>query len=203
MRDRWTVYLGGVPALAIVAVLSIATLVRSQPAPQYNLGSPAIWATSPRAAVTRLANTTTYTVNTGWNAAPPTTFQFNGACRTPGVQVKITQANFWSSVNPTTKLQGILWLFSSLPATLLADDATFNIAAADFANLTANQQGIAFTLASGQASGAANSGITVIGPWQAQCVGSTTLYGMVQVVNAYAPASLEVLTAQLEIVGQN
>jgi hypothetical protein len=163
---------------------------------------------TPTSAVTRPANTTTYTTNTGWNTATSgstTVFSFTSACRINGGEVLIPEIDIWSSANPSTKLQGILWLFAGVPGTVVQDDATFNIAAADFANLTGNQQGFPFTLASAQASGAANSGVSLSGTtYHAQCAsGTTTISGMVQVVNAYVPASGEVLHVTLHTIGVN
>jgi hypothetical protein len=163
------------------------------------------------ATVTRPANTTTYTANTGWcgaTAACATVFSFTNACRANGTFVLVPEIDIYSSntTNPVTpKLQGILWLFSATPGTIINDNATFNIATADFANLTGNQQGFPFTLAQAQAAGAVNNGVSLIGTtYHAQCgAGNTTIVGMVQVVNAYVPVSGEVLTIKLHTVGVN
>lgn len=159
-------------------------------------------------AVTRVGNTTTYTANTGWctlTSSCVTTFSFANACRVNGGQVIIQEIDIWSSANPTLKLQGILWLFAGVPGTILSDDATFAIASADFANLTGNHAGHAFTLANNQASSAANSSASLTGTsFQAQCAsGTTTINGMVQVVNAYVPASAEILNISLRTLGVN
>lgn len=159
-------------------------------------------------AVTRVANTTTYTTNTGWctlTSSCVTTFSFANACRVNGGQVIIQEIDIWSSANPTLKLQGILWLFAGVPGTIISDDATFAIASADFANLTGNHAGHAFTLANNQASSAANSSASLTGTsFQAQCAsGTTTISGMVQVVNAYVPASAEILNISLRTLGVN
>jgi hypothetical protein len=87
---------------------------------------------------------------------------------------------------------------------MIADDATFTIASSDFGNLTGQFNGVAFTLGSQQASGAANSGMSLAANMPARCAsGSTTLYGMVEVTNAYVPASGEVLSINLHTVGVN
>lgn len=187
--------------LALALCLSCAPALASAQNPQ--VGD---FAASPISTMARPANTTTYGANTGWcllASACVSTFIFNGACQFNFEQIEIRQVDIYSSKNPTTKLQGILWLFTAPPATIVSDDATFNIAAADFANLTGGVGGIAFTLASPQASGAANSGVSTASITRAQCNGSTTLYGVVQVVNAYVPASGEVLSVQLRIAGVN
>lgn len=151
-------------------------------------------------------NGVTYTPNTAWNNTnTPTFFSFTGACRANGAQVLVPQIDIWSSANPTLKLQGILWLFSAVPGTNVADNANFNIAAADYANLTGLFDGIPFTLTANQGSGAANSGVSLKGTtYQMQCAsGTTTITGMVQVVNAYVRAAAEVLHVALRTTGVN
>jgi len=157
--------------------------------------------------VPRVGNTTTYTANTGWcntTSACTTVFTFANVCRANGTLVLVPQIEIYSSANPATKLSGVLWLFNVTPGTVINDNATFNIAAADFANLV-NPAGFSFSLGSVQASGAANSGATLAGTtYVAQCAaGSTSLFGMVEVTNAYVPASGEVLTVTLKTVGVN
>ncbi|UFX42064.1 hypothetical protein HAP47_0022655 [Bradyrhizobium sp. 41S5] len=159
------------------------------------------------ASITRPANTTTYTVNTGWNNATSGAtnfFSLTGVCRVNGGQVLITRVDVWSSANPTLKLSGVLWLFSAVPGTNVNDNAAFNIASADFANLTAGFNGIGFTLGSNQSSGS-NSGTSLSGTsYQAQCAsGATTITGMVEVTNAYVPVSGEVLRVGIATVGLN
>jgi hypothetical protein len=160
---------------------------------------------NPKASITRSANTTTYGANTGWNNGTPTFFSFTGACRANGGQVLIPRIDIWSSANPATKLTGVLYLFAGVPGTNVSDAVTFTIASADFANLTGSFGGIPFTLANSQASGAANSGTSLTGvTYQGQCAsGSTTITGMVEVTNAYVPASAEVLNVALATVGVN
>ena len=171
---------------------------------------------NPISTIVRTANTTAYTANTGWShtASSCTTavcyLHFDGACNYPGEQVAIPEIDIFSSANQTTALQGILWLFNTIPGTIIQDDAAFNIAAADFANLTAGSfNGVPFTLASSQSSGAANAGISLNGstlgsPLVATCAaGAVSIYGMVQVVNAYTPVSAEVLTVQIKTLALN
>jgi hypothetical protein len=156
----------------------------------------------------RPANTTTYTANTGWcllASACISYFTFAQACPRDAQRVQVYDVEIWSSANPTVKLAGVLWLFNKPPATIISDDATFNIASADFANITGRAMGIPFALLNSQASGAANSSVSLTGatpgfygPIGVQCAqGATSLYGMVQVVNAYVPASAEVLTINI------
>ena len=118
---------------------------------------------------------------------------FTNACRAGGGEVIISGVDIWSSNNPSVKLAGVLYIFTATPGTIIADDATFAIASSDFGNLTGQFNGVAFTLGSQQASGAANSGMSLAANMPARCApGSTTLYGMVEVTNAYVPASAEV-----------
>ncbi|QPF81697.1 hypothetical protein IC762_17900 [Bradyrhizobium genosp. L] len=162
-----------------------------------------------KATIARPNNTTTYTANTGWNNATSAAtgfFSLTTACRVNGGQVLIPRIDIWSSANPATKLTGVVWLFSAVPGTNVSDNATFTIAAADFANLTGSVQGFAFTLGNAQTnSGASNSGASLTGTtFQAQCAsGTTTITGMVEVTNAYVPAANEVLTVGVATIGAN
>lgn len=162
----------------------------------------------PQTAIARAANTTTYTVNTGWNnatSAATGVFKFAGACRAPGAAILIPEIDAYSSANPTLKLTGTLFLFSAAPATAISDNATFTIASADFANAVGPLTGIQFTFANNQASGAANSSASATGTtYEAACApGSKDLFGAFEVTNAYVPASGEVLTIYLHTLGIN
>ena len=162
---------------------------------------------SPTSAITRPGNTTTYTVNTAWchlTSSCVTTFTFTGACRVNGGQVLVPGIDLWLSDKQTTPLQGILWVFNVVPGTIIQDNATFTIAGADFANLTGAMQGFPFTMVSPQVSGN-NAGVSITGTsYPMQCAAnSTTLYAMVQVVNAYVPTSAEILNVTLHTVGVN
>lgn len=159
------------------------------------------------ASITRTANSTTYSANTAWanSTTSAAATEFVNACRTNGGQVLIPEVDIYSSYNPSTKLQGAVWFFSTQPGTLLNDNATFTIATADFAALTSARQGYAFTLTNTQASAAANSGATLAGTiYHGKCGASTTsMFAMVQVVNAYVPTASEVLTVVLHTIGAN
>lgn len=158
------------------------------------------------AQITRSGNTTTYTANTGWNNGTPTFFSFPGVCRANGGTFLIPEIDIWSSANPTLKLTGVLWLFAGVPGTNVSDNATFTIAAADYANVTGNFGGFAFSLGNGQINtGAANSGVSLTGTtYGGHCpAGSTTLTGMVEVTNAYVPANGEILHVGLVSLGTN
>lgn len=158
------------------------------------------------ASITRGVAGVTYTAKTGWNnSGAATFFTFTGVCRAAGGLVSIPEIDIWSSANPGTSLQGVLYLFDAAIGTVIADNATFSIHAADFANVTGNMAGFAFTLSNNQASGAANSSASITtGNYHASCVsGLTSIYGMVEVVNTYTAAGTEVLTVQLHSIGLN
>jgi len=168
----------------------------------------ALLASSPAvaASLTRLANTTTYTVNTAWNSTSPSFFTFP-VCPNFGAVVVIPEIDIFSSANPATKLAGTLWLFNTVPSapSIIADNANFVLAAADFANLVGGQNGIPFALASGQGAGAANSGVSLSSaslgaPLAVSCGPTNNLFGMVEVTNAYVPVSGEVLTINVKTV---
>lgn len=161
----------------------------------------------PTSSVTRPANTTTYTANTAWchtTSTCATVFTFANACRTNGGAVLVPEIDLWLSDHQSTALQGILWVFNVTPATVINDNASFNIATADFPNLTGSMSGFPFTMVSPQNS-PSNSGVSLTGTtYHMACAsGSTTLYAMVQVVNTYAPTSAEVLNVTLHAVGAN
>jgi hypothetical protein len=155
--------------------------------------------------LTRPANTTTYTANTGWSNSPASYLEFKPACRVAGGQVLIEQIDIYSSANPSKKLAGHLFLFSAVPSAPIADNAPFTLASVDFEHLTGNQQGFPFVLANSQASAAANSGVSLTGTsYRAQCSSdAAAIYGLVQVTNAYAPAKAEVLTVRIHTLGLN
>jgi hypothetical protein len=166
------------------------------------------FAATSMSSLTRSSNTTTYTPGTSWNNAPSGAtgyLTFSNACRVNGGQVVIPQIDIWSSANPTTKLGGVVYLFDAPIGTLVNDNVAFTIAPSDFANLTGNQEGVPFALFSTQANSASNSGVSLTGVnYRAQCApGTTTIYGMVEVFNAYVPASGEVLHVTLHTVGAN
>jgi hypothetical protein len=158
--------------------------------------------------IVRPANAATYTANTGWaNATSSAAYTtFTGVCRTTGGVVLIPAVRVLDYANQTTKLTGVLWLFSVAPTTVIADNATFSIAAADLANIVA--QPIPFTVSTvaNQAAGASGSAVAAVAgtTYEAKCAGGdTNLYGMVQVTNAYVPVSAEKLSVALKIVGVN
>lgn len=154
--------------------------------------------------ITQVAGVT-FTLNTAWNnTATQKFFTLAGACRVNGGEVLIPQIDIWSTVNPTLKLTGILWLFAGVPSANIANNATFTLASADYA-ITLSKQGFPFTLGNTQATGASNSGATISGvTYAGRCpTGSTTISGMVEVTNAYVSATGEVLNVGFTPVGVN
>lgn len=165
------------------------------------------FSTTVKSTITRPANTTAYTANTAWaNATSSATYTtFSAVCDRNGQNVLIPQIDIYVDENPATKLQGILWLFDTIPTDPLEDNATFVLAAADWATATGNVQGFPFTIVNNGASGATFSGISLTGTtYHARCAtGATAIYGMVQVVNTYTPTSGEVMTITLKTIGAN
>jgi hypothetical protein len=156
--------------------------------------------------ITRPANTTQYTADTGWCSATSTctgVFTFTSVCRAASQRANVQRISAWSSANQSTKLQAVLWLFSATPGTVISDDATFTIASSDYANLTGAKQGFAFTMVNNQASGAANAGADLYPSAQITCDSSNQVYGMVEVVNTYTPVSGEVLSIAIDTIGLN
>jgi len=142
--------------------------------------------------VTRIANTTTYTALTGWctlASSCVTYFTWTGVCAANGGRILIPQIDIWSSANPTTKLTGNVWILNAAPGTIIQDDVTFTLAAADYANLVI-AGGVAFALTNPGAAASANSGTSLVGQtYMVQCApGSSNLYGMAEVANAYVSA---------------
>lgn len=194
------------PASTASVATDLSLVTNESPNSQLSTGVAAIsFGAYSTASITRVANTTTYTPNTGWNNGTPTFFSLTAVCRANGTQVLIPRIDIWSSANPTLKLAGTLYLFSAVPGTNISDNVTFTIASADFANLTGSFAGFPFSLVNSQASGAANSSTSLTGAtYQAQCAsGTTTITGMVEVTNAYVPASAEVLHVGIATTGVN
>lgn len=164
-------------------------------------GSSAIITTT----VTRPANTTVYTPNTGWANATSGSVNtsFVGVCRAGSGQVLIPQIDIQVDESPATKLQGILWLFNALP-TPINDNAAFTLTSADNLALQANVQGFPFTLTGVQSGTNTHSGTSLTGiTYHGQCGASGNIPFMVQVVNAYTPTSGEIMTVRLHALAAN
>jgi len=158
--------------------------------------------------VTRPANTTAYTANDAWSdsTSAPTSggFTLANACRVSGGSGIITSVTIVSSIDPTTALQGEIWLFDSA-FTNINDNAAWAMSDSDMLLMVAGGV-IPFTLASnvaGATSGTSSfytQGGLGIG---FTCVGSANLRFGIKVKNAYTPASGEVLSVRLNIVQTN
>lgn len=158
------------------------------------------------ATVVRPSNATPYTGVQALQSTAPGYMTFP-ACNISGANMVLIEVDIASSNNPATKLPGTLWLFSKPPsaASLLADQAPFIIAPADFANLIGGTtNGIPFTLASAQNASATQSGVSLSGnggglnsPLVIQCpFPDTNVYGLLE-AGAYTPSSGETITVKL------
>jgi len=150
----------------------------------------------------RPAGTLTYTPNTAFGGSYGV---LTGVCRRPGGEFTIPQLDIYSSRNPSTKLQGVLWLFSDPPGTPIADNEAFVLTAADFAKVTGNPQGFSFWLTSTQDTGATNSGISLYGTyWHGRCAAaSTSVSYAIQANNAYDALGAETLAVTLHALSTN
>lgn len=152
--------------------------------------------------ITRPANVTAYTANDCWSdsTTAPTTggFTFTGAARLSGKSGVITDMVIASSNAPGTMLQGEIVIFDTA-VTNINDNSAFAVSDAEAKTLVGV---VPFTLAALSAS--ANSQATIIGlNLGFTCVGSANLRFLVKVINAYTPASAEVLTVRAKIVQTN
>lgn len=157
--------------------------------------------------ITRQANATAYTVNSAWSdsSTAPTAggFTLTNAGGISGGSGIITDLSIVSSNDPATLLQGELWIFDSA-TTAINDLAAFSVSSTDIKKLVGV---VPFTLASaGTASGGATKGSAVniqnlnLG---FTCVGTASLRYLVNVKNAYTPASAEVLTVRAKSLRAN
>lgn len=165
------------------------------------------WSSIASVSFTRPANTTTYTANTAWANATSgaVAATIPSVCERNGQQVLIPQIDIMVDEAPATKLQGILWLFSSAGVTPINDNAAFTLAAADNLVTTGNVQGFPFTLTAVQSGTNAYSSISLTGTtYHAQCITSgTSIIAMVQVTNAYVPTNGETMTIKIHALGAN
>lgn len=158
--------------------------------------------------VTRPNNTTTYTTNTAWaNATSGATYTtFAGVCRANGTVVLMPVVRIIDYANQTTKLQGILWLFSVAPATPINDNAAFNLASGDLANIASVPLAFTESVVANAGSGASGFmvGSLTGATYEIKCAANdTNIYAMVEVTNAYVPVASEKLNIALKVVGAN
>lgn len=161
--------------------------------------------------LTHSATTTAYAAGEGWcTTTTSCTGVFSWAvCSASGSgRFLITGVHTFQNgptTTPTTYLRmtGILWLYTASPSAVFGDYVSFAFTnTTDQANLLF-QAGISFSEAN--ATGVTTttfSGSDIPGTWGPfQCGSSTsTVYGQVEVTNAYIPISGEKFTATLDIV---
>lgn len=143
----------------------------------------------------RASGTTQYSANDIWSnsASAPTAYLFEELAGQSGEIVDVVLV---SSNDPSTLLQGELWLFDAATA-LVNDNAAFALSDADALALVAV---VPFTLASSTAGSGTNSVAHVIDLHAGfDCRTKAGLYMLVKVKNAYTPASLETLSVRLKV----
>lgn len=195
----------GVPAVPCIAPSGGGNGICTPVAPDQPL--PTTGAASVVSAnLTRPANTTTYTANTGLaNATSGATYlTFSNVCRAAGKVVLVPHLTVIDFANQTTKLSGMIVFFKEPPGTIISDNAAFNLASADIANKVLT---VPFTVSTVLNSGAGASGIVeaqLVGTnYEANCGSSANLYAMVEVTNAYVPVSAEQFTFTIKTVAAN
>lgn len=157
--------------------------------------------------ITRQANTTAYAANQAWSdsSSAPTAggFTLTNAGGLSGGSGVIVDIAIVSSNNPATLLQGELWIFDSA-VTAINDLAAFSVSSADIKKLVGL---VPFMLTSvGTGTGGATKGSAInlqslnLG---FSCSGSANLRYLVNVKNAYTPASAEVLTVRAKCARAN
>lgn len=152
--------------------------------------------------ITRPANTTAYAASDCWSdsTSAPTAggFTLTNAARLSAKSGVITDMIVTSSNAPATMLQGEIVLFDTA-VTNINDNSAFAITDTEIKSLVGV---VSFTL--GRLSASANSQATITGlNLGFTCVGSANLRFLVKVINAYTPASAEVLTVRAKIVQTN
>lgn len=154
--------------------------------------------------ITRPADTTAYLTNEAIadSTSSPTTggFTLANVCRTNSGSGILTGAAIISSNDPTTLLQGEVWIFDSA-LTAVNDNATFSISDADALKLVGV---VPFALASTAGGSGTNSYYATGGLSLAYtCSGSQNLRFLVKTKNGYTPASGETVTVRFNFVATN
>lgn len=152
--------------------------------------------------VTRPTGGLTYTANTAFaNSASVATYStISGVCLASGGQVLIPDIFISTTDNATLKMTGELHLFTTT-VTAINDNATWSVAAADVLNEVAV---VPFNMTYVENPAATASGVQAVHlqnlSIQAQCTGSTNLYAMVKITNAYVAVASEVLSFRLKAI---
>jgi hypothetical protein len=143
--------------------------------------------------ITRPADTTAYAAGDALSdsTSAPTSGGFTFAvARASGGSVLITDAYCYSSNDPATPLQCELFLFNQ-SVTNINDNAAFVVSDTEIKTLVADMQFALRDVGNNDMYHATNLGFV------ATCSGSANLRGLVRVLNAYTPASAEVITFRL------
>ena len=160
------------------------------------------YATTCSVDITRPSNATQFAANEAYADTTPTVggFTLTSAARISGGSGIITDITIVCSNDPSTLLQGELWIFDSAVAEI-ADNAAFALTDADAKKLVGV---VPFTLATTVAGSGTNSYANIQNlSLGFTCVGSADLRFLVKTKNAYTPASGEVLTVRAKIVQTN
>lgn len=154
--------------------------------------------------VTRPADTTAYVANDTWadSASAPTAggFALTGAARAGGGSGIITDLVVVSSNDPTTLLQGEVWIFDSA-VTAVNDNAAFALADADAVKLVGVVPFALVTTTGGSGTNSYAEAANLALGFSAS--GAANLRFLIKVKNAYTPASAEALTVRVKIVQTN
>lgn len=157
--------------------------------------SPLGFFASPTTDITRPADTNAYTANDALSdsTTAPTSggFTLTGAARKSGGSGIITDVLIASSNNPGTLLQGEIHIFDQA-VTNINDNAAYAISDAEAKTVVAI---VPFTLVANGNNSTKHVQNLSIG---FTCVGSANLRFLVKVINAYTPASGEVLTVRVK-----
>jgi len=147
--------------------------------------------------VTRPADTTAYASNDALSnsTSAPTAggFTFADAARKSGGSGIITDAIITTNADPTTLLQGEIWIFNQA-VTNINDNAAFAVSDTEIKTCIGK---IPFTLEDAGNNGFFHATNLNIG---FTCVGSPNLRFLVKVKNAYTPANAEVFTFIIKTV---
>lgn len=155
-------------------------------------------ATTVTTTVTRPADTTAYAADDTWanSTSSPTTggFTLTGMAVQSGGSGLLTDVMIVSTNNPSTKLQGEVWIFDT-SVTAVNDNAAFTLSDADAVKAVAI---VPFTLNQYGDSGSTGNGFAHVQGLNIgyTCSGSADLRFLVKVKNAYTPASGEALTVR-------
>ncbi len=156
--------------------------------------------------ITRPSNTTAYSDGDVITSSPAAALQFKLQGQANSQLLLLQHAMLIDSANQATKLVADLWLFSTAPTEVDADNAAWTPTDADLDNLVGIVQFESANWITGDAtSGAGGNAVcraTALAiPVERKPQATTVLYGVLVARNAYTPVSGEVFTARLGFVG--